>query len=262
MTIERSRSCEICGNNFTPSYGGRTANQRTCGRVCGQALRASTLRAFTCERCGKAGAETAVGRGRRFCGDECRSWKPTDFASCAHCGTEFERSGLRQSCSSKCALALKHAYDRAYNATRTCAEWDRSNRICAHCGVAFSPTFVGQMYHDQACTRRARRKRERATGIRGGEIHRSRARKYGRAYEPISHIRVFERDGWVCQICLKRVPKNKKAPHPRSPSLDHIIPMSRPGGDHLYTNVRLAHLECNWRRGADDDSPVQLLLIG
>jgi 5-methylcytosine-specific restriction endonuclease McrA len=183
-------------------------------------------------------------------------------AACAHCGSTFEPVRATKSCSPECARAIKLAYDRTYNATRECAKWDRSNRICPQCGVEFSPAFVGQIYHDQACMRRARRSRERARGTRRSDIHRSRAKKYGREYEPISPAKVFERDGWICQICLKRVPKNKKAPHPRSPTLDHIIPMSRPGGDHLYTNVRLAHFECNWKRGADDESPVQLALFG
>ena len=255
--MARRRSfCEICSAEYRYTYSG----QRTCGRACGQALKASALNAFTCERCGEPGV--ASGTTRRFCGDKCRSRKQPAVASCAHCGVSFERIRARQSCSTECALALKRAHDRAYNATRPGSDWDRSERPCPHCGCTFTPTYVGQVYHDQACGRRASRKRERVSGSRHSDIHRSRAKRYGREYELITPAKVFDRDGWVCQICFKRVLKNKKAPHPQSPTLDHIIPMSRPGGDHVYANVRLAHFWCNSKRGVGDDSPAQLLLFG
>jgi 5-methylcytosine-specific restriction endonuclease McrA len=107
----------------------------------------------------------------------------------------------------------------------------------------------------------AKRQRERASGTRAAESHRTRAKRWGREYEPVNPQRVFERDGWVCQLCHRKVPKDKRAPHPKSPTLDHIIPMSLPGGDHVYTNVQLAHFICNARKGATVGT-VQLLLVG
>jgi 5-methylcytosine-specific restriction endonuclease McrA len=72
--------------------------------------------------------------------------------------------------------------------------------------------------------------------------------------------RVYERDGWTCGICLKRINKRAKYPNPLSPSLDHIIPMSR-GGGHQYVNVQAAHLRCNIEKGKQSKGE-QLLLIG
>lgn len=71
-----------------------------------------------------------------------------------------------------------------------------------------------------------------------------RALKRKAPYEPINEKIVFMRDGWICQICKKRVDKRFKGLHPMARSLDHIIPLSR-GGSHIYKNVQLAHLGCN-----------------
>jgi len=39
--------------------------------------------------------------------------------------------------------------------------------------------------------------------------------------------------------------------------------MSLPGGDHVLSNVRLAHFRCNIRRGTGaNEEAVQLLLVG
>lgn len=73
---------------------------------------------------------------------------------------------------------------------------------------------------------------------------RRRALKYKTQIEPISEKVVFMRDGWICQICTKRVDKRFKYPNPKCASLDHIIPLSK-GGSHTYANIQLAHFGCN-----------------
>jgi hypothetical protein len=63
-------------------------------------------------------------------------------------------------------------------------------------------------------------------------------------------IRIYERDHWVCQLCLLPVDPELTSPHPQSASLDHIVCRSwseRP--DHSDANLRLAHLICNSLRG-------------
>jgi 5-methylcytosine-specific restriction endonuclease McrA len=52
----------------------------------------------------------------------------------------------------------------------------------------------------------------------------------------------------------------KSVPHPKAPTIDHIIPLSA-GGDDTKANVRLAHFLCNSRRGNRGDVE-QLKLIG
>jgi 5-methylcytosine-specific restriction endonuclease McrA len=93
-----------------------------------------------------------------------------------------------------------------------------------------------------------------ACGLHRGDF-KSRARLYGVPYTEVSRRSVFERDGWRCQLCgLKVLMKGKRCRktrrlHPRTASLDHIIPMSK-GGPHTELNVQCACLACNVRKNA------------
>ncbi|WP_454892195.1 HNH endonuclease [Alloscardovia omnicolens] len=49
----------------------------------------------------------------------------------------------------------------------------------------------------------------------------------------------------TCWICHQPVDKTLKTPHPMSPEVDEIIPVSRGGSEYDYNNVRLAHRICN-----------------
>jgi 5-methylcytosine-specific restriction endonuclease McrA len=77
--------------------------------------------------------------------------------------------------------------------------------------------------------------------------------------ERYTAVEIAERDGWRCQICGKRIGRSYKFPHPRSLSIDHIIPI-RHGGDDVKTNVQAAHLRCNAAKGPRGVD--QLRLIG
>jgi hypothetical protein len=62
-----------------------------------------------------------------------------------------------------------------------------------------------------------------------------------------TNIEIWRRDGWICQICRRRVDEAIRFPHPMAPTADHIIPRSQ-GGHDLRVNVRLAHFGCNSSR--------------
>ena len=49
----------------------------------------------------------------------------------------------------------------------------------------------------------------------------------------------------VCGICGKPVDFSQKAPHPLSPCIDHIIPISKGGHPSAMANLQLAHWHCN-----------------
>ncbi len=70
------------------------------------------------------------------------------------------------------------------------------------------------------------------------------ALKHTTQIKSINEDRIFMRDGWICQLCHKKVDKRLKHPHSMCASLDHIIPLSK-GGSHIPTNVQLAHKRCN-----------------
>ncbi len=54
----------------------------------------------------------------------------------------------------------------------------------------------------------------------------------------------------ICGICGKPVDFSYKAPHPLSPTVDHIIPVSKNGHPSDLANLQLAHRCCN-REKAD-----------
>jgi len=49
----------------------------------------------------------------------------------------------------------------------------------------------------------------------------------------------------VCAICGKPVDKSIPSPHPLSPTIDHIIPVSKGGHPSDLANLQLAHRCCN-----------------
>jgi hypothetical protein len=83
--------------------------------------------------------------------------------------------------------------------------------------------------------------------LRAGAQRRRRSKIIGTQVEQFEDIEIFERDNWKCQICGKKVNKNKKYPHPMSPSIDHIVPLSLDGA-HTRLNVQLAHISCNKKK--------------
>jgi 5-methylcytosine-specific restriction endonuclease McrA len=61
--------------------------------------------------------------------------------------------------------------------------------------------------------------------------------------------RIFERDGWVCQLCGKPIDPDLRGKVPLAQSLDHIIPITL-GGSHTYKNVQASHYRCNCIKNA------------
>lgn len=86
--------------------------------------------------------------------------------------------------------------------------------------------------------------------------------KAGTGRERVYRRRIFERDGWRCQLCRRKVDRTKKVPHPMAPTLDHIIPLAA-GGRHEPANVQLAHFSCNSLKNAGVyGQGEQLRLVG
>jgi 5-methylcytosine-specific restriction endonuclease McrA len=56
----------------------------------------------------------------------------------------------------------------------------------------------------------------------------------------------------LCWICGTLVDKTLKTPHPGSPEVDEVIPVSKGGSPYDRTNCRLSHRKCNRARGNGD----------
>ena len=69
----------------------------------------------------------------------------------------------------------------------------------------------------------------------------------GLPVERYSAAQVFERDGWMCMLCLEPIDRGASWPASRSASIDHIVPISL-GGHDVWGNVQSAHLGCNSRK--------------
>ena len=92
------------------------------------------------------------------------------------------------------------------------------------------------------------RVRRIASSNRSRYSNNRRARMKNQFVEDVDANVVYERDGWICQLCLHPVSKIADKRIVDVASLDHIIPLSK-GGEHSYKNTQLAHLSCNVRKG-------------
>lgn len=196
--------------------------------------------------------------------------------ACATCGAPLpERVGRGRPsvyCSPACsrAAASRQPYVKGNN-RRPCSQCGRrlptsaassATPRCHTCRSAartemYGPDPIAQRRGDNRD--RQRQRRANGTAISPGN-HRARALRFGVEYEYVDRRRVFNRDRWRCGICRHRVDKRLKYPHPRSASLDHIVPMSK-GGGHTYLNTQCGHLDCNLRKLAAGEGE-QLALIG
>ena len=124
-----------------------------------------------------------------------------------------------------------------FHARGTC-EWTAGS--CRVCGTAFVSQYR-EITCSEECTGAYHKNRSRE------KCARRRALKRTALVEKISPALVFERDGWKCHICKQRIRRTYEYPHPKSATLDHIIPLSL-GGTHEYANVAAAHFICNSRK--------------
>lgn len=65
--------------------------------------------------------------------------------------------------------------------------------------------------------------------------------------EDVSLEFLFERDHGRCKLCGCELSMDTKWPHPRTPTRDHVIPLTK-GGTHERANLQLACAECNVRK--------------
>lgn len=89
--------------------------------------------------------------------------------------------------------------------------------------------------------------------LRPGEPGTANSRRHARlaaaTTAPVADREIFDRDGWVCQLCDQPVDPSLPRRHPMGASLDHRVPLVL-GGLHCPDNVQLAHLRCNFRKGS------------
>lgn len=67
----------------------------------------------------------------------------------------------------------------------------------------------------------------------------------------------------ICGICGQDVDKTLAYPHPLSPVIDHIIPLSKNGHPSNLSNLQLCHMSCN-RQKSDKifENPSEPKVLG
>ena len=188
--------------------------------------------------------KSTLGPAPLYCSKKCKnSWhsnhrkdKPAN-ATCIICRKPFHSVSAYQCCSLACSIIKR---------TQT-AQAMRIEKICRCCGKIFYVDGHHQFarYCSKACNDAV-------------NCH-VRRFKLSLDKEDFAPIEIYERDGWICQICHKPVERRVNGKNPLQPSLDHVIPISL-GGSHTKRNVRCTHLKCNVER--KNRISDQLLLIG
>lgn len=247
------RNCLECGTSFVPSRF--RPNHTHCSDRCATVAYERTAPLFDCRYCLRP-FRTRDKRSLGFCS-----------RSCGH-----KASRLGQSCS-----LIGHSCPLTWRTCDECGERYHSRSVRRHCWPHTSKS--GRQYNYQPTKPRAlscvdchapivgKQGPKQLCGVcawERGAAHRqaAKARRRGRmragTTETVYRKRVYQRDGWRCQLCGRLVRSDAKAPHPDSPTLDHIVPLSA-GGEHSYRNVQLAHFYCNSKRGAKGDAQMRLI---
>lgn len=178
-----------------------------------------------------------------------------------HCSRECGRIARVQSRAFVCTVCggefRRKSYGGPVGLCAECRKVSGGKRIawltCPICGIT-----VRRQARYRTCSRQCGNKLQWAPrkvwGNRRERIAAKSARRRMRMrgsdgrIEAIDPAAVAERDGWICGICGDPVSPGLAYPAPLSASLDHTVPLSL-GGEHTWTNVRLAHLVCNCERG-------------
>lgn len=233
-----------------------------------------------CETCGGAFQSE---RKRRYCTNECRDRRPRGGAECVGCGVTFMRRGntSQRYCSKRCSARRPiNTSEIPWVSCLHCRGWfiaRRGRRIhnskchyaltvvkhpdttCETCGVPLA--HRGPVAVRRFCSKTCQVKSPSGRANRGTARARRRARLKGATIETFDTYEVLERDSWICHICNKRTLRSKVVPHPRAPTLDHVIPLAQ-GGEHSRANTACACFDCNSRKGDRSLGPEQLRLMG
>lgn len=208
-----------------------------------------------CQWCGKTVTQhrDSARRGKRAtCSALCRTalaqhdlgniHQPWPRAKCTTCGARYvSNRGTPGACKD-----CRHAPEPSPKARKP----RFVSACCPRCGAWWLSDRQGCNNQERYCSTKC---------SRADAKDRRRARKAKAYVAPVSRAAVFARDNYTCHLCGGKVDAAARAPHPKSPTIDHILPLAR-GGTHEPANVATAHFLCNARKGARGGG--QLLLVG
>lgn len=266
MTIT---TCQICGDDFTGDPR-RISCSDKCTNI--RKLRNRAARRLgNCEICGDP-----AWRRKAYYGPRCEAC--FEMQACSVCGVPShlrEWNGACDFCRLHPCVRCGEITDKATLCTECAAPDISQPRHCIFCGDVFIGVHSDRKYCSQACRDSAREDRHKAANqgkarsrrpvvLTDEWIAREKARQARRrgalTAGPVSRDEIFERDGYVCQLCDEPVDLDLKFPDPGFGTLDHIIPIAK-GGSHTLWNLQLAHFLCNQRKSDKLPDLAQLPLF-
>ena len=222
----------------------------------------------TCQHCNNPLPEQTSGRPRKFCSDQCaRRGAPSERiveVPCVACGTLLrrkERNARTRApvCSHECKTAVRSGVPLPadHAVYWVLGQWSSPLRYydCADCGAL--------VCYDARSKSAKRCPSCRVAALRhewSRRWHKRRARMLAAYVQDVNPEYIYKRDRFTCQICHKRLAMKQQVPHPKAPTIDHIIPLAK-GGTHEPANVQAAHFMCNCTK-SDGAAADQLLLVG
>lgn len=252
----KTKSCKNCNFEF------KTTDNRKihCSTRCSVEYNSNKKKKNkgVCDICG----DSLPKHKKKFCSDECFKTNRKEY---------YKKRRVERTCQECSGLFLTNETGQKFCSNECVVESNRIHPLatCERCGTTFAskPGRANKFcnrdcYLEQIGGKSWKTRREGHNNARN-LTHIRRAKRYGVRYESIDIEKVYEDDGWTCQICHEHVDKFTPYPNPKSASLDHIIPLSK-GGTHTIDNVQLSHMECN--RDKYDNLPTgaknkQLTLI-
>lgn len=252
--------CAICGEP-TSWTTGRTeqATHPGCRDTCGTI--AGYRRGCRCDSCRAAVAadQRQYAQRRREQGRPLPSGsRPTYERQCEHCGAAFKTEAKP---SRFCTISCSQRHRAGWTTSTDVVLAPRQPKPpyvptprpeaprfwgvlvagpCIECGTHFVGIGSAARYCSATCRKRA--------GRRASKVRR------GHGSFPISkkdRFAIYERDGWICQLCFDPIDREAHYLDDWAPSLDHIVPRSHMlVPDHSPENARCAHRWCNAVRGA------------
>lgn len=242
MARAKDLPCAQCGKMTWSGSTSLPPGQATC-RECRRsrpgyrdhAKRTSVTR-WNCQGCGKQ-CERPPTKGQRpkWCSEQCRYLATYEAkrTECRLCGGWIKGRGDVHAACERAESKRRRARARLVKASEgrpANPRWAFVVGTCRYCGEPFTRRGAASAYCSSRC-----RRRDRPSG--------SFISKSGR-------LAIYERDGWICQLCLEPVDPSLHYLDDWAASLDHIEPQAWALiPDHSPSNLRLAHRWCNSVRG-------------
>ena len=248
--------CEWCSKAFRKN-GGKCSG-RLCTRTCsGQFKRNKrAIKEFwkwsrPCEKCGVCMGDL------------------TDATKCRQCRQAEQKCNIgrwlfwqfMRPC--KCGKPIWKYKQK--DSIELCIECTKAQVYETKCKTCGAKAFVNGSKKKRVNCKDCRARSKRA----GKGNHRERCKKYGLPYESVNMAFLYARDKGRCQICNCKCLKifanilGTDYPHPRSPTIDHIIPLGHPENythGHTKENTQLCCFQCNTDKNDQRNVPIEELL--